>query len=243
MNKYQKYLFESINCIADKKEDEITLSNETLIVKQSSDITITSYIVHLKSRCIDGIFSIKNETEIPWNADENPKYRLREGGAFIATLDFEDQIDSIKIKFKHDLADEIVIPVKYIEADKEAYYEKIAKANREELIKKAQIKASAGADLVNIYFQPCCDNYGKTEIELYLAKGIYEQHHGMIAYTPPMIGGKIEQLIGKYTIEDKEVMFKSISGLAKRVYGYRVRQFSTSGELLFETDYAFFAIK
>ncbi len=242
MNQYQKYLFERIKCIADKKEDEIFLSDKALTVKQSSDITITRYSVCLKSRCIDSVLSIKSGTENSWDANENPEFWEKDV-AFDGTLDFDNRIDGIKIKFKHDLADDIIVPVEYVEADKEAYYKKIAQAKREELIEKAQIKASSGSELVNFYFQPCCDEYAKTEIDLYLATPIFEQHHGMLAYNPPMIGGKAEQLIGKYVIDDSGVMFKSISGLAKRTYGYKVRQFSKNGELLFETDFKFFRIK
>ena len=47
--------------------------------------------------------------------------------------------------------------------------------------------------------------------------------------------------MGKFTVEDG-MFFKSIGGLAKGAYGYRLSQYNTKGELLFSTDYAYFAI-
>ena len=122
------------------------------------------------------------------------------------------------------------------------YYQKQAESQRNTYIKTAQIKHSTGADLVNIYFQPCCANCGKTEIELWIAQGKRENHHGMIAYVPKLIGGIPEQMIAKFTVEEG-FLFKAINGLANGVYAYRVRQLSKNEEMLFESDFQFFEIR
>ncbi len=253
MDKYQKCLMDTsrsyIAYINDKEKSVIKcFSDGKITIKQDNDITVGGYILYLANKSFECVFAIKDGKESMLKTEHDDVGSSPKSGdqsRFYYSLSFDDKIEGVRIVFKNNLADALIIPIEFIEADKEAYYNKIEKAKREELIKKAQINASAGADLVNIYFQPCCDNYGKTEIELYLAKGRFSQPRGMCVtfFTPQLLGGEIEQLIGKYTIDDKEVMFKSISGLAKRVYGYRVRQFSTSSELLFETDYAFFSIK
>ena len=87
-----------------------------------------------------------------------------------------------------------------------------------------------------------CPNCGKTEIELWIAQGKRENHHGMIAYVPKLIGGTPEQMIAKFTVEEG-FLFKAINGLANGVYAYRVRQFSKTDEMLFESDYQFFEIR
>ena len=109
---------------------------------------------------------------------------------------------------------------------------------------KAKITVSTGTDLVNIYFQPCCANCGKTEIELWIAKGEYAPHHGSCVtfYTPKLTGGTPEQMIAKFSVEEG-FLFKAINGLANGVYAYRVRQFSKDNEMLFESDYQFFDIR
>ena len=61
-------------------------------------------------------------------------------------------------------------------------------------------------------------------------------------YTPQLTGAEPEQMIAKFSVEEG-FLFKSINGLANGVYVYRVRQYTHSGELLFESDYQFFDIR
>ena len=60
-------------------------------------------------------------------------------------------------------------------------------------------------------------------------------------FKPRLLGAEINLLMGKFTVEDG-MYFKSIGGLAKGAYGYRLSQYNSKGELLFTTDYAYFAI-
>ena len=86
------------------------------------------------------------------------------------------------------------------------------------------IKVSTGNDLVNIYFQPSSETYCKTIIELFLAE---DKNPG--------------QLIGKYKV-DEDMMFKSISGLARGNYAFKLYQYDNKGNLLIKTDYQYFKI-
>ncbi len=247
MNKYQKYLIDKCvvsYSLAETSKEQKCLCNEKIIITQSEDITKTKYTLRIVSGCAEKIYAIKGGIKLELHYKESPQSKIKRPLAiFYCPIDFDDRIDSIEIQFKYDVADSLMIPVVFEEADKTAYYEKKEKENQEALIANAQIKHSTGADLVNIYFQPCCDTYAKTEIELYLAKGHFSRPSGQCItfYTAHLLGGEVEQLIGKYKVEDG-AMFKSITGLAKRVYAYKLKQFDKGGNVLIETECAFFKI-
>lgn len=252
MNQYQEYLMNISRAEmfysrkSGTKNTVEKLSYEKLIITQSDDINITTYPLFIINQSIQNVYFLFGNKEIIIDTMEKPISPITKVGIsyFYGILDFENKADALKIVFKNNLADDLIIPIEYIEADKEKYYNKIEKAKNDDLLAKAQIKHSTGADLVNIYFQPCCDAYAKTEIELYLAKGRFSQPSGQCVtfFTPQLLGGQVEQLIGKYLIDDGS-LFKSISGLAKRVYCYKVRQFDINGKILCESDLSFFSIK
>lgn len=85
--------------------------------------------------------------------------------------------------------------------------------HKAELLKVANIKVSTGADLVNIYFQPCCDSYARTEITLY----------------------KDNMMLAKYKVGE-DVFFKSINGLAYGKYEFILKQFDDKGNIILESD-------
>lgn len=90
---------------------------------------------------------------------------------------------------------------------------------KDNLFKMANIKVSTGVDLVNIYFQPCCDEYKYTEIALY----------------------KENMLLAKYKV-DEETFFKSIGGLAFGTYEFILKQFDKKNNIILETDKISFSI-
>ncbi len=193
--------------------EELTIGDK-IVLKQIDDITVKNYFLFLHNDTIEEIYIVKNKTEQP------ALQKFGEGiTAFGIQLDFDSKIDSIIIKFKLNLADTLIIPIEYIEADKEKYYAKQARQKEDDLRKTASIKHSTGNDLVNIYFQPCCDEYERTEITLY----------------------KDNQMLAKYKVDDG-VFFKSISGLAYGNYEYIVKQFGKNDKLLLETAKIRFSI-
>lgn len=234
--------------INDKEKNVVKCyADDKITIKQDEDITVKGYILYVANKSIERVLAIKASKEIVFKTEHDELGSSPKSGdqnRFYLPLSFDDKIESIRIVFVNNLADDLVIPVELVDADKDKYYSKIEKAKHDDLLAKAQIKHSTGADLVNIYFQPCCDAYAKTEIELYLAKGRFSQPSGMCVtfFTPQLLGGTVEQLIGKYKVDDGS-LFKSISGLAKRVYGYKVRQLDADGKILCESDFAFFSIK
>ena len=243
MDKYQKVLLEtektSVFFTCTSKKNSLVLNGgfnydeDVYTLTQEEDIFSTKYefVVKTNPNIETCTFLVNGE----WQSAS------RKGSAFSVELDFENRVEKVKLTFADNIVDDYTFSVQYVEADKDLYYQKQAETRRNTYIEAAQIKHSTGADLVNIYFQPCCANCGKTEIELWIAQGKRENHHGMIAYIPKLIGGTPEQMIAKFTVEEG-FLFKAINGLANGVYAYRLRQFSKNDEMLFESDFQFFEI-
>lgn len=245
MDKYQKVLLESNDknsfyyCVSVKDgggspSTKFDYNTDVFTLTQDEDIFSTKYALVIKTNSNIETCTIFVNGE--WQSAS------RKGAAFAIGLDFENRVEKVKLTFADNIVDDYTFSIQYVEADKDLYYQKQAESQRNTYIKTAQIKHSTGADLVNIYFQPCCANCGKTEIELWIAQGKRENHHGMIAYVPKLIGGIPEQMIAKFTVEEG-FLFKAINGLANGVYAYRVRQFSKNEEMLFESDFQFFEIR
>lgn len=193
--------------------------NDVYSVFQDEDITVVEYaLICYKKRlpeCIEDIYFYKNEE---WQLVEVSKFPNGYDGYRIL-INFEDRIQKIKLTFKNNLADDYVFEIKYVEADKQAYYEKLQKKKKDKILANANIKFSVGADLVNIYFQPCCEEYKRTEIVLY----------------------KDGMMLAKYKV-DEETFFKSIDGLAYGKYEFILKQFDSKEDIILETEKISFSL-
>lgn len=225
MNKYQKYLIDdnlSIEFSAyGEEKKKRCFAEEKIVVTQDEDITKIKYNLYLEGGYVVKAFSVKGKKETLLKAK---KYTTtgkgsRESKYYLCEVNFEDKIDGIKISFIDGLADDLFIPIVFVEADKEKYYAKKEQERKDNLLKTANIKTATGADLVNIYFQPCCNSYVRTEITLY----------------------KDNMMLAKYKV-DEETFFKSISGLAYGKYSFILKQYDKNNNLLLETDYIGFSI-
>lgn len=227
MDKYQEYIFKTSRSyyglsVCGKSALEKVIFDDKIIFKQNDDITISDYILYIANIGIKAVFAIVGAKETPLAQELDPVGSSSKSGSqnrFFLPIDFENKIDAIKIVFKNNLADNLIFPVIYEEADKEKYYAKKERQKKAELIAQASIKHSTGTDLVNIYFQPCCYDYARTEIALY----------------------KDNMMLAKYKI-DEEVFFKSINGLAYGKYEYVLKQFDKNNAVLFETEKISFSI-
>ncbi|MGN0804705.1 MAG: hypothetical protein ACI4MS_04925 [Candidatus Coproplasma sp.] len=221
MDKYQKYILTKTYGIGSSfifnsfSKGIYEENGDCFTITQDDDITITKYKLVLSSHVhnISAISSIEVFKNGKW---ENIEANWQ---VYIITVDFEDRIEKIKFSFTNNLADDYILNLKYVEADKEKYYAKKAQQKKDDLLKTANVKHSTGSDLVNIYFQPCCDECEKTEISLF----------------------KDGLLLAKYKVEEG-VFFKSIGGLAYGNYEYIVKQFGKNDKLLLETDKIKFSI-
>ena len=213
-----------------------SLENDTYTVTQNEDITKTQYILTINAVIIDeknlNPFSeidvfIKNKWE-KVTCSEN-EYRI--------ILDFNCPTEKIKFIFNDNLADDYILTIKYKAADKEKYYAKIAEEKEEALKAAAQIKVSAGSNLVNIYFQPCCNEYDHTEIQLYIPKE-YVTVGGPYG---PIEKPSTWSMIKKCKILPEE-FYLSIGGLAYGEYAFILKQYDSNNNIIFETDYTTFRI-
>lgn len=231
MDKYQKCAFSESNyrfsCYIDETENyctNIDFDKGCITIRQDEDITKKGYLLTCK-----GYFEYLDKQQ--WKASEYDK----QGQRYKINFDFDCPISQIRLVEKNNLVDPLIINVNILLADKNAYYAKKKVEELQNLIEKASIKHSVGKDLINIYFQPCQENYSKTEIEFFIAEGVYEYGYGYPIASKILVGGKNRQLIAKFSIENG-VFFKSVTGLAPGVYAYRIKQYSQVGKLLFETE-------
>ena len=235
MDKYQKYLIERylgeswFYYINDGKKDQDVKKGDHLTpnwdinectVVQCEDPNIVDYnLIIWERQYLAGVSIFQNGhwTDIPktvWIRADNipvPAYRLN--------INFNDRIEKIKISFINNLADDYILTIKYEEADKERYHAKKEQERKEALLAAAAIKCSTGADLVNIYFQPCNDSYARTEIILY----------------------RDEQMLAKYKV-DEECFFKAITGLAYGTYKFILKQYDKDNNIILESNPTSFKI-
>lgn len=198
------------------KFDEDT---DTYTVFQDEDITIVEYTLSIARgrlhQCIDKLFYFKDDDWIPVElvsiANGYEGYKIE--------LNFDSRISKIKVSFKNNIADDYIFEIKYVEADKQAYYDKLEQQRKDALLAAASIKCSTGSDLVNIYFQPCCSDYLRTEIALY----------------------RDGQLLAKYKVEE-ESFFKSINGLAYGEYTFVLKQYGNTNNIVLESPSISFKI-
>ncbi len=240
MNKYQEYILK--NCLSEKfafslcclpcEEDKdkrnfygvFDKETDTFTLTQDEDIERLEYILVMPKpgSPFERVYTGKGDT---WQEVE-PTFFLGDTRApcFRIPLDFRDKIERLRFTFKGGFADDYVLNLKYVEADKEAYYAKKAEEERlrleqeakrahEALLEAAAVSTATGSDLVNVYFRPCCEEYERTEVFLYRG----------------------EMLLACYKVE-KDVFFLSIGGLAFGEYEVVVKQFGKDNKLLLETE-------
>ena len=232
MDKYQKLLVQKArikewlyfenNGVSDEESSKywkravFDENNDTVTIIQDENPNIVDYILIVFGESFINAIEVYKKSK--WEKVEKSTFKTR-WAAFRLNINFDDRIEKVKVSFRDNLADDYIIDVKYQEADKEKYNEKLAMEHKAELLKVANIKVSTGADLVNIYFQPCCDSYARTEIALY----------------------KDNMMLAKYKV-DEEMFFKSINGLAYGKYTFVLKQFDKDSNPLLETEHIEFTI-
>lgn len=239
MNKYQKFILERTLCfiskdmeVNDKKAvTNYVNDNDEFMIQQDENYNIKKHNIIVGGLSIDSI-------EIDGKKDDKMN---------LAVVDFDNRAKEITFNFANNVAEPLTLKLKFIESDHASFDAKEAESNRQNLMAAANIKLAAGADLVNVYFQPVTENYSYTVIELYLAQGNFEKQHissGVAYKLPPakLLGGTIESLLGKFKVEDG-MFFKAITGLANGVYGVKITEFDKSEKPLFSSDVMFFVIR
>ena len=217
MNKYQSFLIGKCFRNIDRRENnnknfKFVEESDKIILKQDENIELVEYTLtlsHIYMETIEKIFVLKNDS---WQ-------EIEKGEKVFIKFNFEDRTSQIKFVFTNNLADDYIVNIEYVEADKAIYYAKKDQEHRAELIKTANIKVSTGTDLANIYFQPCNKNYSRSEITLY----------------------KDNMMLAKYKVEEGS-FFKSIAGLTPGTYYFELSQFDSNGNLIIKSDKIKFSI-
>lgn len=223
MNKYQKFILDRTLCFVSK---DMTVGTKAYFnsfinndgefeVKQDENYNIKQHFIVLSGLTI----SLVELDGVKYESTNFENHSLFDKKMIVIPVDFDTPAKDLKIYFCDDLADSISIKLRFIAADKVAYDEKMLGELIKQRIKAANIKVSTGADLVNIYFQPCCDNYVRSEIVLY----------------------KDNMMLAKYKI-DEETFFKSIGGLAYGKYTFVLIQLDKDSNTLFKTEHIEFTI-
>lgn len=251
MDKYQKYILKQIEtgkifvfsrCCSIDSEDAADLnkygtfdeSTGMFNITQDEDITKTQYSLiidmeYAEANSFENIFVHKDNQwiEVPC---VDKQYRI--------LVDFNDKTDAIKFSFVNKIANDYILKVTYTEADKEQYYSKLEQARKDSLLATAEIKVSTGADLVNIYFQPCCNEYDHTEIKLFIPKD-----HVTVGSPYGRVQKPSSWSMIKKCVVPAEDFYKSITGLAYGKYAFILKQSDKNNQLLLETDYIEFSIE
>ena len=234
MDKYQRVVLENNKkdsfyyCVSVKNgggapNTDFNYSTDVFTLTQDEDIFSTKYKFVLRANTnIETCFFYVNGE---WHSAN------QKGTSFCIELDFENRVEKVKLTFADNIVDDYIFSVQYVEADKDSYYQKQAEAKRNTYIEAAQIKHSTGADLVNIYFQPCCSDYEYTEIYLYIPQD------------KATVGEPSSWQMFKKCKVPAEDFYKSINVLAYGTYAYVIKQFDKKDNLLLETEYIEFSLK
>lgn len=249
MDNYQKFILEKTLCSISKDMDvkekkavaNFINENDEFVVQQDENYKIKKHNILISG------FSISSVEIDGKKCDKIDSLKLcyLDDKVNLAVVDFDNKANEITLNFANNLAEPLTLKLKFIESDHASFDAKEAESNRQNLMAAANIKLATGADLVNVYFKPVTDNYGHTVIELYLAKGNFEEHHGSVVHDdwkPKLLSGTIESLLGKFKVEDG-MFFKAITGLANGVYGVKITEFDKSEKPLFSSDIMFFVIR
>ena len=214
-SKYIRYYFVEDSTIK-PKDHYMVIEGESIDLKQAENYNIVKYTLLFEPAFVSSISvngkKYKDLVEIP-------DYH----GLIAVPIDFTKRAEELVIELKSKATDDIHVKLNYVEADKKIFDAKEADRIRRETADKAQIKIATGTDLVNIYFQPCCDAYQSTTIELYSTSN-----------------GRM--LLGKFKV-DEGMFFKAITGLAFGHYEIKLAQFDKNGKELFISDPLPFELK
>jgi hypothetical protein len=252
MDKYQEYLIKYLNLGFTTKElsyfsrfekNQVSLdkNKEKLLINQGTNPTIENFYWMIGCTKDSVVQSIEYFIENTWIAAEIVAVDNRL--FFVMNADFKKRIEKLKFCIKSNMTDDIILPVEFVEIsseDKMKYYEKVASEKRDEYISAASISHSTGADLVNIYFQPCCDKYEYTEILLYIPKE--EIVKGWTGDGRKVVEIPSWSMIKKCKVPAED-FYKSINGLAPGTYSFVIKQYDKKDELLMETEHIEFQIK
>lgn len=230
MDKYQEFLAKELQIyVAEAKKlpsnDGDVLSRTSgaksysfhdgrLEITQNDNYNVNEYEVFIRNiPTIDKVWIVQEGVEIQ-SAPIDERFRK-------IIVDFNKKATCLHISFKNNLVDPVEIPIKYIEADKAKWDEKVKKELSIELAKKVNVHFVKGNSFVDVVFTPVNDNYDHAKITL-----LYKYTERGSFYT---------QLMGEYESE-KERFFIPVLNLGHGSYVIHLRQFDEHNNVIYESD-------
>lgn len=188
---------------------------QPIILKQVEDINKKRYFLFIHNTNFKNVYYTKDNNKIAAliKSDEGLT-------AFGIKIDFDDKIDTIIVEFKNDMAEPLTFSLEFVDADKEAYYDKIKQQENQDKLSKLNVSHSCGNDLVTIKFANASEYVSFTQILLFDDK---------------------KQPMGVFKV-DEGMFFKSITNLAYGKYFYKVEQYDKENKMIVSTDYIEFHI-
>ncbi len=212
MDKYQKKILEDIGItlLSKKGDGKINITDKTLTLIQNENYNIFNYVLQLHTNAIETIKTDKKSYQVKKDT-------------FEIDIDFNEQISFMELYSKNNIVEPIKLKVKYKNADKETYDEKITQDKRNELLKKLGLLITKGNNLINIYWNLISEKVSKTKVILYLNYNNEKRY-----------------MSEKYF--ENDTCYHSINNLAYGSYSIKVIQYAETKELL-ETDYIDFSVE
>ena len=212
MDKYQLKLIErnkqlSLDSVDGNGKVEIT--DLEIILTQNENYNVEKYILTIVN---DAIEVIKiDEEEIKGNE------------RFEIPIDFSKKSNKITVIFKNGFANPCDFALKYVDADKESYDQKVIAQTNANYLANMNVLCKTGLDLVNIYWNKSSNKYKYTKISLF----VYSENK------------KNEYIFMQDFIIKDEIFYKSITGLAFGEYKINIGQYDSENNLVVSTEVTF----
>lgn len=203
MDKYQLNLLErgSFSFKSDAGEEKIE-SGESITLYQNENYKVGNYKLVVTNPTIESVIYLG-------------KCYASKDNVIIVDFDFNKAGTELKITFKNGIADDCLLPINVVAADKGAFDTKVEKENNARLISNVSLLVAAGDGLINVYFKKADSAVNKIVVKVFRL-------------------GKDDV---KYSILEKEVEgeFLSVTGLAYGDYFVIVEEYA-NGKILVSTN-------
>lgn len=191
---------------------------QMLTITQDEDYHHQGYVLTIGHAFLKEVALIKGGEEIG-------RIPTEEGGYCYITIDFGDRIDGFTLYFENDLVDSISFSIVYVEADREAWDNKVKmeeeKRRQEAADKTVDIKCATGDKLVNIYFNPLDSSHDHAEIELYRKEGNAKEF--------------FYRIFARYLVPSN-AYFLAVDNLVPGEYAFVLKQFDSTGNCIYESS-------
>ena len=199
---------------------EFSFRNDEISIRQNDNYELTKYDLIIKCPTIDKVWIEINEQKIYGDSMPSGEYKL--------ILDFNNKAKNLYISFKESLADVLIIPINYLDADKDKRNEYIAMLHQKELDKIVDIEINTGNSLANIIFNPINEKYNRTKVKLF-----YE--------TNTQTKESSYRFMGEFTSEN-DMFFISIVNLAYADYAIELYQYDNEDNVIYKSEKVAFEI-